>query len=110
MSVVRRQQALKLPVDYDHLNLPRVIQAYIAKLMAWRELIANYERYKITLPTLAFEPYFIEVAATHNIDINIAADLAEISVGDFLSGLRVKPRRSGRGCKRGRRSLPFFGL
>ena len=84
MSVVRRQQALKLPIDYDHLNLPRVIQAYIAKLMAWRELIANPERYKITLPALAFEPYFVEVAATHNIDINIAADLAEISVGDFL--------------------------
>jgi len=84
MSVVRRQQALKLPVDYDHLNLPRVIQAYIAKLMAWRELIAEPERYQITLPTLAYQPYFVEVAATHNIDINVAADLAEISVGDFL--------------------------
>ncbi len=84
MSVVRRQQALKLPVDYDHLNLPRVIQAYIAKLMAWRELITEPERYKITLPTVAHQPYFVEVAATHNIDINIAADLAEISVSDFL--------------------------
>lgn len=84
MSVVRRQQALKLPVDYDHLNLPRVIQAYIAKIMAWRELITDPERYQVTLPTLAYQPYFVEVAATHNIDINVAADLAEISVGDFL--------------------------
>ena len=84
MSVVRRQQALKLPVDYDHLNLPRLIQAYIAKLMAWRELIADPERFKITLPALAYQPYFVEVAATHNIDINIAADLAEMSVGNFL--------------------------
>jgi membrane-bound lytic murein transglycosylase D len=84
MSVVRRQQALKLPVDYDHLNLPRVIQAYIAKLMAWRELIADPERFKITLPALAYQPYFVEVAATHNFDINIAADLAEMSVGNFL--------------------------
>ena len=84
MSVVRRQQALKLPVDYDHLNLPRVIQAYIAKLMAWRELIADPERYKITLPALAYQPYFVEVAATQNIDISIAADFAEISVSDFL--------------------------
>ena len=84
MSVVRRQQALKLPVDYDHLHLPRVIQTYIAKLMAWRELITDPERYQVTLPTLAYQPYFVEVAATHNIDINVAADLAEISVGDFL--------------------------
>jgi len=84
MSVVRRQQALKLPIDYDHLNLPRVIQAYVAKLMAWREVIADPERYKVTLPALPYQPYFVEVAATHNIDINIAADLAEISVADFL--------------------------
>lgn len=84
MTVVRRQQALKLPVDYDHLNLPRVIQAYIAKLMAWRELIADPERYKITLPALPYQPYFVEVAATHNIDISVAADFAEITVSDFL--------------------------
>ena len=84
MSVVRRQQALKLPTDYDHLNFPRVIQAYVAKLMAWRELITDPERYKVSLPTLAYQPYFVEVAATHNIDISVAADLAEISVADFL--------------------------
>jgi len=28
----------------------------------------------------------------------------------YLSDLRVKTRRSRRGCKRGRRSLPFFGV
>lgn len=84
VSVLRRQQALKLPLDYDHLHFPRVIQAYVSKLMAWRELIADPERYKVSLPTLAYQPYFVEVAATHNIDINVAADLAEISVADFL--------------------------
>jgi hypothetical protein len=35
---------------------------------------------------------------------------ASIYDENLLSDLRVKPRRSGRGCKRGRRSLPFFGL
>ncbi|MEI8403029.1 MAG: transglycosylase SLT domain-containing protein [Alcaligenaceae bacterium] len=84
VSVLRRQQALKLPLDYDHLHFPKVIQAYVSKLMAWRELIADPERYKVSLPLLAYQPYFVEVAATHNIDINIAADLAEISVADFL--------------------------
>lgn len=33
---------------------------------------------------MPYQPYFVEVAATHNIDISVAADLAEISVGDFL--------------------------
>ena len=36
--------------------------------------------------------------------------LVKDSIVNSLSDLRVKPRRSGRGCKRGRHSLPFFGL
>ena len=44
-------------------------------------------------------------------DSQVAAWADSIEVMDlFLSDLRVKPRHSGRGCKRGRQSLPFFGL
>jgi len=45
-----------------------------------------------------------------NLSICVFAHSALILVLTFLSDLRVKPRRLGRGCKRGRRSLPFLAF
>ncbi|HEY9281677.1 MAG TPA: transglycosylase SLT domain-containing protein [Eoetvoesiella sp.] len=77
------------PADYISLNMPSETRNYVPKLQAIKNIIANPKKYGITLPNVSNTPYFttIETLATpekpSNIDIAVAAQLAEMSVEEF---------------------------
>ncbi len=73
------------PTDYMSLPMPRETRGYVPKLQALKNLIANPAAYGIVLEPIPNEPYFATVNKTRDIDVQLAAKLAEIPVGEFIA-------------------------
>ena len=72
-----------LGTDYLSLKMPKETRDYVPKLLAFKRIISNPSKYGITLPNVADQPYFEEVAKTVDIDIDVAANLAGMSLTEF---------------------------
>ncbi len=70
-------------VDFFELGLLRETRAYVPRLLAISALIAEPEKYGVTLKPIPNEPYFDEVEIASQIDLAIAADLADISIEEL---------------------------
>lgn len=82
---VNRNLAKGLPTDYLSLKMPAETRNYVPKLMAIRNMIATPESYGLTLPALENKPYFTAVSTSRHIDLDLAAELAGMSVPEFLT-------------------------
>jgi membrane-bound lytic murein transglycosylase D len=80
---IARNQKKGLPTDYASLRMPNETQYYVPKLQAVKNLVARPEAFSLALPAVANHPYFLSVPITRDIDVDIAAKLAEIDVDDF---------------------------
>lgn len=80
---IKRNQALRKPTDYQSLTMPRETREYVPKLMAYKNIVQNPEAYNIVLPELKNHPYFVAIDVTRDIDVDVAAQLAEMSLEDF---------------------------
>jgi membrane-bound lytic murein transglycosylase D len=63
--------------------MPAETRNYVPKLQAVKNIIANPGQYGISLPLIDNQPYFTQVDKTSDIDVTIAAQLAEMSVEEF---------------------------
>lgn len=66
--------------DFWALHLPRETRAYVPKLLAIRAIIAHPEQYGIRLENVANKPYLTRVDTGTQIDLALAAELADISI------------------------------
>lgn len=66
------------------LPVPKETRAYVPRILALAEIIQNAQHYHIQLPDIAPIPYFKEVSIGSQIDLNHAAQLAEIPYQDLL--------------------------
>lgn len=82
---IARNQARGLPTDYGDLRMPAETRNYYPKLQAIKEIIADPAAYGITLPEVPDHPYFKPVTVTQDMDVDVAARLAGISVSEFHS-------------------------
>jgi membrane-bound lytic murein transglycosylase D len=73
------------PLDYRYLRMPRETQNYVPKLQAIKNIIADPERYGVLLPIIDNEPYFVTVKKDRDIDLKVAAELAEMPVEEFAA-------------------------
>jgi membrane-bound lytic murein transglycosylase D len=82
---IKKQEAAGLPTDYNSLSalMPIETRNYYPKLQAVKNIIAAPADYNITLPIVDNQPYFVTIGKTRNIDVKIAAQLAELSVDEF---------------------------
>ena len=76
---IKRNVKLGKPTDFWSLKLPRETSAYVPKLMAIAQLIAQPAQYQITLKPIANEPYFAVVDVKGQIDLSVAAELAQLT-------------------------------
>jgi membrane-bound lytic murein transglycosylase D len=83
-AVAKNRRARK-PTDYASLRMPRETRHYIPKLQALKNIIADPEPYRIDLDPIPNEPYFAVVDETPDIDVLLAAKLAEMPVEDFMA-------------------------
>jgi len=73
------------PTDYLSLPMPRETRGYVPKLQALKNLIANPAAHGIVLEPIPNEPYFATVTKTRDIDVMLAAKLAEMPVDEFIA-------------------------
>ena len=77
---IRKNKKKGKPTDFWHLTLPKETRAYVPKLMALKELIENSELYDITLRCIPDAPGFVTVDTESQIDLALAAEMAEMDV------------------------------
>jgi membrane-bound lytic murein transglycosylase D len=73
------------PTDFESLSdlMPAETRNYVPKLQAIKNIVANPAQYGVTLPLIDNQPYFVQVDKTSDIDVTVAAQLAEMSVEEF---------------------------
>jgi membrane-bound lytic murein transglycosylase D len=87
-SVARAQaknQKRHKPTDYLHLKLPRETRNYVPKLLAIKNIVKDPARFGLVLSEIPDESYFEAVATPQHIDVKVAAELAGISMEEFMA-------------------------
>ena len=79
----QRNQKAGLSTDYLSLRMPDETRNYLPKLQAVKNIIAKPEAFALTLPALQNHPYFLSVPITRDLDVELAAKLAGMSVEAF---------------------------
>ena len=82
---IAKNQKAKKPTDYSSLRMPRETAHYVPKLQALKNIIANPQPYGINLDPIPNEPYFAVVTETPDMDVQLAAALAEMPVEEFVA-------------------------
>ncbi len=80
---IARNKAAHLPTDYASLRMPDETRYYVPKLQAVKNIIDHPEAYGLSLPALANHPYFLGVKIDRDMDVAVAASLADITVDEF---------------------------
>jgi membrane-bound lytic murein transglycosylase D len=78
-----KNEAAGLPPHYLSLAMPDETRNYVPKLQAIKNIIADPEKYGITLPPVDNTPYFASISKQQDIDVEIAASLAEMPVDEL---------------------------
>jgi membrane-bound lytic murein transglycosylase D len=71
------------PTDFWSLRLPAETRHYVPRLLALAAVVADPERYSLTLRTVVNKPYFDRVKTDGQIDLALAAELAGISLEEL---------------------------
>jgi peptidoglycan lytic transglycosylase D len=82
---IAKNQAAGLPTDYASLSMPAETRHYIPKLQALKNIIANPEPFGIVLGPIPNQPYFTTITKLRDIDVQLAARLAEMPVAEFIA-------------------------
>lgn len=82
---INRNRNKGLPTDYESLTLPEETRNYVPKLQAIKNIMSNPDQYGIKVDTIPNRPYFTKVNAPQQIDVHLAAKLAEVSFEEFTA-------------------------
>ncbi|VTU35738.1 Membrane-bound lytic murein transglycosylase D precursor [Variovorax sp. PBS-H4] len=80
---IAKNQRAGLPTGYTDLNMPAETRYYVPKLQAVKNIVANPERFNADLPVIANHPYFQTVTLKRDLDVALAAKLADVKIEDF---------------------------
>lgn len=82
---VAKNRARGKPADYASLAMPAETRNYVPKLQAVKNIVRDPEKYGLVLAEIPDSPYFTVVKISRHIDVKVAAELAELSVDEFLT-------------------------
>jgi membrane-bound lytic murein transglycosylase D len=82
---VARNKAARKKTDYASLRMPKETRHYIPKLQALENIIADPASFGVDLDAIPNQPYFVVVTETPEIDVHVAARLAEMPVEEFIA-------------------------
>ena len=71
--------------DYASLRMPKETRHYIPKLQALENIIADPAAFGVDLDAIPNQPYFAVVNETPDIDVHLAARLAEMPIEEFIA-------------------------
>jgi membrane-bound lytic murein transglycosylase D len=82
---VRANERARRGTDYPSLRMPLETRDYVPKLQAVVNIVADPARFGLTLPPLENHPYFLAVPIARDIDVELAAKLAQLPLTEFRS-------------------------
>ncbi|HWA36430.1 MAG TPA: transglycosylase SLT domain-containing protein [Burkholderiales bacterium] len=82
---IAKNRAAGLPTDYDSLRMPAETRHYIPKLQALKNIIRDPRPFGIDLDPIPNQPYFATYEKRRDIDVQLAARLAEMPVEEFVA-------------------------
>jgi membrane-bound lytic murein transglycosylase D len=80
---IARNRARGLPTDPASLAMPHETRNYLPKLQAVKNIIADPARFGLVLAKIPDEPYFATVVTRQDIDVELAARFAGITLEEF---------------------------
>ena len=83
-AVARNRKAGK-PTDFFSLKLPRETRAYVPKLLAMRRIVNDPATHGLEFAPIPNEPYFAQIDVAGQIDLHVAAELAELAPEELLA-------------------------
>ena len=78
-----KNKSANLSTGYLDLQMPVETRFYVPKLQAVKNIVAAPKTFNSTLPLIGNHPFFQTVAITRDIDVALAARLADVPVDDF---------------------------
>ncbi len=82
---LERNRARGAPTAYAALQLPNETRRYVPSLVALRNIVANPAAFGVELDPIPNAPYFVTVTLTRDIDLRLAAKLADMPLEEFLA-------------------------
>ncbi|HEY4367228.1 MAG TPA: LysM peptidoglycan-binding domain-containing protein [Steroidobacteraceae bacterium] len=82
---VDRNRAAGKPIDFFSLKLPRETRAYVPKLLAMRRIVADPTAHGLAFAPIDNEPYFAKVETAGQIDLHVAAELANVPQDELIA-------------------------
>src|SRR5437588_398822 len=82
---IARNLAAHKPTDYASLKMPAETRMYLPKLQALKNIISNPAPFGIVLDPIPNVPYFAAYTELRDIDVQLAAKLAEMPVEEFIA-------------------------
>ncbi|MCJ7798545.1 MAG: transglycosylase SLT domain-containing protein, partial [Polaromonas sp.] len=80
---IARNQKAGLGTRYEDLNMPAETRLYVPKLQAVKNIVASPQAFSTELPLIENHPYFQQVQLSRDIDVALAAKLANVEIADF---------------------------
>ncbi|MDB5928662.1 MAG: Lytic transglycosylase, catalytic [Polaromonas sp.] len=78
-----KNQKMGLGTSYEELNMPAETRLYVPKLQAVKNIVANPQAFNANLPWIENHAYFQQVQITRDIDVTLAARLADVDIEQF---------------------------
>jgi membrane-bound lytic murein transglycosylase D len=82
---IARNQAHGESGDYRSIDLPSETRAYVPSLLAIRNIIQDPQRFGVQLAFIPNKPYFTQMATDQDMDVKVAARLADMPVKNFIA-------------------------
>ncbi|WP_293431019.1 transglycosylase SLT domain-containing protein [Piscinibacter sp.] len=80
---IAKNRRAGLATNYESLRMPAETRWYVPKLQAVKNIVARPAEFGLTLPPLANHPYFVAVGIERDIDVALAARLAQLPLDEF---------------------------
>ncbi len=80
---IKKNEAAGLPTGYLDLKMPDETRLYVPKLQAIKNIVLNPQVFNVNLPEIDNHPYFQGIKIQRDMDVALAARLAEVKLEDF---------------------------
>ena len=82
---IERNRAAGQPIDFNSLQMPNETRWYVPKLQALKNIVLNPTAFGIDIDPIPNAPYFATVQLNSDIDLDIAAQLAEMPLPELIA-------------------------
>jgi membrane-bound lytic murein transglycosylase D len=82
---VAKNRAAGKPTDFFSLKLPKETLSYVPRLLAMKRIVQNPTAHGLAFAPIANQPYFAKVNVAAQIDLHVAAELADLSNEELLA-------------------------